>query len=211
MMGLGGALVAGMVMGPLTDAWITRRLAEIGLERSGVGRRARRWVLTGVLVLGWLLTVRLVGWSGLLPAHLAWVTITAALVITDLEHRLIPNRILYPGTGITAVLLTVGALLEGTPGRLGGAVMAAVLCLVGMGILAAAARGAMGMGDVKLSALLGLVCGYQGVPTAFLGILWGFVIGGVAALALLVLRRAHRHTQIPFAPALVAGAWLSLL
>lgn len=211
MMGLGGALVAGMVIGPLTDTWITRRLAEIGLERSGVGRRARRWVLTGVLALGWLLAVRLVGWSGLLPAHLAWVTITAALVITDLEHRLIPNRILYPGTGITAVLLTLGALLEGTPGRLGGAVTAAALCMVGMGILAAAARGAMGMGDVKLSALLGLVCGYHGVPTAFLGILWGFVIGGVAALALLVLRRAHRHTQIPFAPALVAGAWLSLL
>ena len=123
-------------------------------------------------------------WTGALPAHLVWVTVTAVVIMTDLEHRLIPNRILYRGGATTAMLLLIGAL--------------AVL-----------GKGALGMGDVKLSALLGLVCGYWGVEVALRATLSGFLIGGTVALALMVTRRAHRHTQIPFAPALVAGAWWS--
>ena len=67
------------------------------------------------------------------------------------------------------------------------------------------------MGDVKLSAVLGLVCGYWGVEVALRAILSGFLIGGVAALVLMIARRAHRHTQLPFAPFLVAGSWWSML
>ncbi len=209
MMRLGGALVVGMAIGPLVDAWITRRLAVIGLARPRAFRSAARWILTAALGVGWLLALRNVGWTAVLAAHLVWVTVTAALVITDLEHQLIPNRILYPGTAGTAVLLVAGAVFDHNPGQLGGAALGALLCLGGMGLLAAAARGAMGMGDVKLSALLGLICGYRGIGVAPRAILFGFVIGGVAALVLLC-RRARRDTQIPFAPALVAGAWMSL-
>ncbi len=140
MIGLGGAFVAGIAMGLLADTWITRRLADLGLDRPGRWRPATRWILTGALGLGWPLAVAVVGWAGVLAAHLVWVTVTAALVITDLEHKLIPNRILYPGTGITAVLLVLGALFDRTPGRLGGAFLAAILCLAGMGVLTAVAR-----------------------------------------------------------------------
>ena len=110
---------------------------------------------------GWAVALHLLGWVGVLPAHLLWVTLTSALVMTDLEHKLIPNRMLYPGTAITAALLAAGSLLDQTPGRLAGALSGAALCLVGMGLLAALGKGALGMGDVKLSALLGLLCGYQ--------------------------------------------------
>ena len=211
MIELGGALGAGAAMTPLVDAWITRRLAAMGLPRSAARRAATRRLLPTLLGLGWALAFARVGWAGSLPAHLAWATVTTALVITDLEHHLIPNRILYPGTGVTAALLAAGAFLDRTPDRLGSAALGALLCLVGMAALAALARGAMGMGDVKLSALLGLLCGYRGVTTALAAILSGFLIGGVAALVLLLTRRAHRHTRIPFGPALVAGAWISLL
>lgn len=211
MIGLGGALLAGMAIGPMADAWITRRLAGMGLERPDAWRPATRWLLVAALGLGWALAVGKVGWTVTLPAHLAWVTVTAALVMTDLEHKLIPNRILYPGTGITAALLAAGVLLDGAPGRLGSAAVGAVLCLGGMAMLAALARGAMGMGDVKLVALLGLICGYQSVTTALRAILSGFLIGGVVAVVLLLARRADRRTRIPFAPALVAGAWSCLI
>ena len=211
MIGWGGAFAVGVGIGPLVDAWITGRLAGIGLGRPREWRPLTRWVLTAALGVGWLLAVWKVGWTGVLAAHLVWVTVTAALVITDLEHRLIPNRILYPATGMVALLLAAGALFDRTPGRMAGAVIGAVLCMVGMGLLAVVSGGAMGMGDVKLSALLGLVCGYQGTGVALRAVLLGFVIGGAVALVLLLSRRAHRHTQIPFAPALVAGAWMSLL
>lgn len=210
MIALGGAFAAGIAITPLVDSWITRRLAAMGLPGSAARRPATRWLLAAVLGLGWALAFARVGWTGSLPAHLVWATVTAALVITDLEHQLIPNRILYPGTGVTAALLAAGAFVDQTPDRLGSAALGAVLCLLGMGALAALARGAMGMGDVKLSALLGLLCGYQTTVTALRALLIGFLIGGAAALLLLMTRRATRHTQIPFGPALVVAAWLSV-
>ena len=112
---------------------------------------------------------------------------------------------------MTAALLLVGALLASAPDRLGSAALGAALCLTGMGLLSATTRGAMCMGDVKLSVLLGLICGYRGVITTLYAILFGFMIGGAAALVLMITRRAHRRAQIPFAPSLVAGGWWSLL
>ena len=211
MIGLGGALLAGAALGPLVDGWITRQLARQGLHRSPGWRPATRWLLPAALGVGWAATWSMVGWTGVLPAHLVWVTVTSALVVTDLEHKLIPNRILYPGTAVTAVLLTVGSLVDQLPGRMGAAALGAVTCLVAMGVLSAVGKGALGMGDVKLSVLLGLVCGFRGVVVAAQAILYGFLVGGAIAVLLLVTRRGHRQTQIPFAPALVAGAWWSLL
>lgn len=211
MMEVGGAFLAGFVIGPAVDVRITRQLARRGLDRPESWRPATRWVLSVILGTGWAAISIGVGWSGVLAAHLVWVTVIASVVVTDLEHRLIPNRILYPGGAVTALLLLVGALLDGTPGRLGSAALGAGLCLLGMGTLSVLGRGALGMGDVKLSAVLGLVCGYWGVEVALRAILSGFLIGGVAALVLMIARRAHRHTQLPFAPFLVAGSWWSML
>ena len=211
MIQLGGAFVAGFAIGPAMDAWITRQLAGRGLERPESWRPATRWLLSVTLGMGWAAMFSGVGWNGALAGHLVWATLTASVVITDLEHRLIPNRILYPGAAVTAILLLTGALLDGTPGRLGSAALGAALSLLVMGTLSALGRGALGMGDVKLSAVLGLVCGYWGVEVALKAILWGFLIGGVAALGMMITRRAHRGTQLPFAPFLVAGAWWALL
>ena len=211
MIELGGAFLAGFVIGPAVDVWITHQLERRGLDRPESWRPATRWVLSVILGTGWAAISIGVGWSGVLAAHLVWVTVIGAVVVTDLEHRLIPNRILYPGGAVTALLLLVGALLDGTPGRLGSAALGAGLCLLGMGALSVLGRGALGMGDVKLSAVLGLVCGYWGVEVALRAILSGFLIGGVAALGLMIARRAHRRTQLPFAPFLVAGSWWSML
>ena len=65
----------------------------------------------------------------------------------------------------------------------------------------------MGFGDVKLAGVLGLYLGWLGLgrgrqPAAFLGFLFGGVVGG----ALMVVRRAGRKSQIPFGPFMLAGA-----
>ncbi len=209
MIELGGVFLAGIGIGLAVDRWIARRLAQSGLGRSPTWRPATRWMLTAALGVGWAAMLRKAGWTWVLPAHVVWVTVTGALVMTDLEHKLIPNRILYPGTAITGVLLLIGALAERTPGRLASAALGALLCLAGMGVLSVLGKDALGMGDVKLSALLGLVCGYRGWEVALQSILSGFLIGGAVAVLLMPTRKAHRHTHVPFSPALVAGAWWS--
>ncbi|MCQ3804460.1 MAG: A24 family peptidase [bacterium] len=210
MIEVGGALLAGAALGPAVNVWVTRQLARRGLGRSPAWRSAIRWMLPAVLGVGWAAMWSTMGWTAVLPAHLAWFTVTSALVVTDLEHKLIPNSILYPGTAVTATLLSVGAFVDPASGRMGTAVAGAVVSLVGMGLLEVAGKGALGMGDVKLSVLLGLVCGFRGVVVAVQAILYGFLIGGGMAVILLLTRRAHRRTQMPFAPALVVGAWLAL-
>jgi leader peptidase (prepilin peptidase)/N-methyltransferase len=210
MIAMGGVFVVGMALGPLVDDRITSLLARQDLGRADGWRPATRWVLILGMGVGWALTWHWIGWAAVLPAHLLWVTLTLALAIIDLEHKLVPNRILYPGGSLTGVLLAVGAFVDQTPGKLGGAILGAVLCLVAMAVLAAVGRGSLGMGDVKLSALLGLVCGYQSVLLACQSVLIGFLIGGLTAALLIVLGRAHRHTLMPFAPFLVAGSWWCL-
>jgi len=75
-------------------------------------------------------------------------------------------------------------------------------------VLALASPGGLGMGDVKLAALLGLYLGWLGWAAVVLGALAGFVVQAVVALALLAARRIGLRGELPFGPAMLAGAAL---
>jgi leader peptidase (prepilin peptidase)/N-methyltransferase len=64
----------------------------------------------------------------------------------------------------------------------------------------------MGMGDVKLAALIGLVLGALGLRYVAVAAAAGILAGGLGAIALLVFKRASRKQAIPFGPYLAAGA-----
>jgi leader peptidase (prepilin peptidase)/N-methyltransferase len=74
-------------------------------------------------------------------------------------------------------------------------------------VMAVAGRGAMGAGDVKLAAALGAVLGW---PAVFPALLYGIIAGGVAALLLLLLRRAERKSYFAYGPYLALGAVIVL-
>jgi leader peptidase (prepilin peptidase)/N-methyltransferase len=82
---------------------------------------------------------------------------------------------------------------------------------VGSGHLAVAILpgGGLGLGDVKLAAVLAFVLGLVGWPAVLLGVLVPYLINGPIALYLLLRRRASRHTPLPFGPALLAGALIA--
>jgi len=68
--------------------------------------------------------------------------------------------------------------------------------------------GALGMGDVKLAALLGLYLGWLGWSTVLTGAVAGFVVQAALALVLLAARRVGRRDALPFGPAMLVGAAL---
>ena len=68
--------------------------------------------------------------------------------------------------------------------------------------------GGMGLGDVKLAALIGLVVGF---PLVLLALFLSFVLGGAVGAAALLARRAGMKDALPFAPFLAAGAMVALL
>ncbi len=125
-----------------------------------------------------------------------------AVLVIDLEQRRVLNVMLLPG----AILALGFSLLPGTP-SLGHALLGG---LIGFGfflLIALVGRGAMGAGDVKLAGLIGMMTGFPNVISA---LVIGIVFGGIAALALLISRRATRKSTMAYAPYLALGALLTL-
>ena len=151
-----------------------------------------------------------VGAEWVLPAYLWFVAVTLVLTLTDLDRKLIPNRILFPSSAFAAALLAIGALLDGSFTDLGRAAAAAGILFLSLLVIALAARGGFGMGDVKLGALLGLFLGYIGWETLVVGGVGAFLLGGVVSLLLLALRIKGRKDAIPFGPYLVLASWIAI-
>lgn len=166
--------------------------------------RNRLWAFTFELLTAGLLalfawyygpSIRLV-LAGLYVVLLLWIA------YIDLEYRLVPNRLSYPGVALGLA----GSLFWPRLGLV-NAVEGAVVGLLIMGMLDLIGRGKLGTGDTKLAVAIGAMRGLTGSWEAvFIGILLG---GLGAAFALVVLRRT-RKSYIPYAPYLVAGAIISL-
>ncbi|MGH9150596.1 MAG: prepilin peptidase [Acidimicrobiales bacterium] len=146
-----------------------------------------------------------------LPAFCVFFAALLAVALVDLEHRTIPNRIVYPTLFTAVPLLTAAAALGGDWARwrdaaLGGAAAFAALWVVWF----VAPRG-MGYGDVRLAGVIGLYLGWLGLGHVLLGLFLGFLLGGVVGAALLASRRRGRKDAVPFGPFLAAGAVLATL
>ncbi|MCA1830082.1 MAG: A24 family peptidase [Actinomycetota bacterium] len=148
-----------------------------------------------------------------LIAYLPLVWALVVLSFIDAEHKLLPNKIVYPTTVAGVVLLAIAAALGPGIGRFGTALIGGAAAFVFFFLIALVYPAGMGMGDVKLSFLLGMMLGY--LPKAgarvFLGLFLGFFIGAVGGIALIAARKGGRKSQIPFGPYLVAGTIIGVL
>jgi leader peptidase (prepilin peptidase)/N-methyltransferase len=153
-----------------------------------------------------LLTALTVLRTGLSWELLAVVGVLLALV--DLQHRLLPNRVVLPALAAGTALLLLAALADGAWDALLRAVLGAAALFAVYLVLALVSPGGLGMGDVKLAALVGLYLGWLGWAAVVLGALAGFVVQAVVALGLLATRRIGLRGELPFGPAMLAGAAL---
>lgn len=145
------------------------------------------------------------GLSWLLPAYLFFAAVAVLLSVIDIQHRLLPNAIVYPSCVIAVLLLSVAAIVGHDPSALGRAGLGG-LVLLGFFLLSAVLRpNSVGMGDVKLAAVVGLYLGYLGWSAVVVGALSAFVFAALAGVALMLAGRAGRKSTVPFGPALFAG------
>lgn len=148
---------------------------------------------------------------GALPAFCVWGAGLIALSAIDLDHHRLPNRVLYP-TGFLAGGLLIAA--SGAAGEWRSLLDAALGGLVGFGfffIVWLVAPAKMGYGDVRLSALNGILLGWLSVGHVGVAILLGSATASVVGILLIALHRAGRATPIPFGPFLAFGAWAAFL
>jgi len=145
-----------------------------------------------------------------LVAYLYLAAISVALAVIDVETQRLPNPIVLPAYIVGLAMLGAAAVLAGDPGPLLTAVAAAAVFAVLYAIPAFARPGSMGMGDVKLAGVLGLFLGWLGATSAVVGLVAGFLLGGIAGAALLLTGRG-RGAKLALGPWLLAGAWVGIL
>lgn len=132
-----------------------------------------------------------------------------AVIFIDIDHHIIPNSITLPG-----IALGLGLALFAPQGRvgfrdalLGALVIGGLLWAVSAGYERLRGQIGLGMGDVKLMAMLGAFLGLQGALGALLvGSLVGLVYGGIMIAA----KGTGRDTHIPYGPALALGGLVFL-
>lgn len=170
-----------------------------------------RYPLVEVLTAGLFVVVALrFGWSWSLPAELAFVAGLVALAFCDLDHFLLPKRIVYPTGVLVLAGLLLATVIQGSWHRLWIALAAGGGEFLVMFAINALSPRALGFGDVRLGAVLGLALGWLGVWPAFLGFFLANLIGAVIGVALIATRRATRRTPIPYGVFLAIGAVLAL-
>ncbi|MSO42352.1 MAG: prepilin peptidase [Solirubrobacterales bacterium] len=138
-----------------------------------------------------------------LALGLAFVSILAAVTLTDLERHLIPNAILAVGA-----VIGVGIVVATDPSSLPERAISAAAAGGFLLIFALAYPRGMGMGDVKLAAVMGLYLG----PEVAAAILVAVAAGAVVGVAMIALQgKEARGRAIPFGPFLALGGVVALL
>lgn len=140
---------------------------------------------------------------------LFWVLVVLSGI--DIDHKLLPNRIVLPATAVMTVLLLGAALAGPGIGAWVRALVAGAASFAGFLVIALISPKGMGMGDVKLSAVLGMGLGYFGYARVFVGFFIAFLLGAVGGILLILARRGGMKSEIPFGPYLAAGTVIGIL
>ena len=134
-------------------------------------------------------------------ATLSCVLISAAFI--DIDHRIIPDKLNLFGIISGAMLVFLPDSLSVKSALLGIAAGGGLLLLV-----AVISRGAMGGGDIKLFAVIGL---FLGLEKTLLALFLTFLLGGIAGVLLIATKIKSRKDYIPFGPFIGIGAFIAIM
>lgn len=134
--------------------------------------------------------------------HLIAVSFLIIVFFYDLKHYIIPDKVIYPAI-IIAFLFSLPLLMSDLSFVLsaflaGGFFLAIVLITRGKG---------MGIGDIKLGFLMGLLLGWPHIVTA---LFLAFILGSVVGVLLILLGKKGLKSEVPFGPFLITGTFLAL-
>ena len=185
-------------------SWVALR-GRCGQCRAPISPRYP--VVEIVTALTWLLVAWLTPPGWLLASRLLLATALIVLFVIDLEHQLLPNAITLPGIGVGFAFSFVTPL---------GPVDSLIGILLGGGILYAIAAGyyllrkeeGMGMGDVKMLAMVGAFLGWRAV---LLTVVLSSFAGAVIGLLIIAWHRGDMRYALPFGTFLALATLVAML
>jgi leader peptidase (prepilin peptidase)/N-methyltransferase len=152
-----------------------------------------------------------IGYSWSLPAYLVLAAGLLALACIDMEHLLLPKRIVYPVLILVSVSLVAAAATTHHWHYLLVAGISAVAWFILFFVMNAVSPRILGFGDVRLAPVLGLALGWLGVRYVLLGFFAANLIGAILGLSLIATKQMSREQQIPYGVFLALGTMLAIL
>ena len=160
-------------------------------------------LVTGVL---FVLVVWLTPLGPLVFSRLIFVCILIALFGIDLEHQILPNTITLPGIAIGLIFSFIAP--PGWPASLAGIVLGAgILYGIAWAYYLVRREEGLGMGDVKMLAMIGAFLGWKAVLVTL--VLSSFS-GALVGLTLIAARRGGMRLALPFGTFLALGAMAAM-
>ncbi|MBZ0100520.1 MAG: prepilin peptidase, partial [Taibaiella sp.] len=146
------------------------------------------------------------------------IILLIAVFFIDADHRIIPDELVLSGLAGGVILLVYNMLNPGqliygddkwwTPlaGILSGSGVLLLVAIIGM--LVYRTDDAMGMGDVKLFAPIGMFLGWK---LCLAALFFSIILAGVASIILIIVRIKKKKDTIPFGPFIVIGTYLCII
>ena len=132
------------------------------------------------------------------------------IFVYDLKHYLIPDKIIYPAIGVTLIYdlclgftkspLILGDFVNPLISAFGAAGFFLLIVLVSRGRW-------MGVGDIKLAFLMGLLLGG---PNILVALFFAFFSGAIIGIGLVSVKKKSLKSEVPFGPFLVAGTLVAM-
>lgn len=165
---------------------------------------------TGALFLAVSIRMAAVDQLAALPAYLCFAALAVVLALIDLDTHRLPNSIVLPAYPVLGVLLTVAAAWQQQWADLERSAAGAAILFAFYLVVATVYPAGMGMGDVKLSGLIGAVLAYLSWGALVTGAFGAFVLGSLVGIAVIAAHRGSGKTALPFGPFMLMGALIGI-
>ncbi|MFE8884703.1 prepilin peptidase [Pseudarthrobacter enclensis] len=195
------AALLGAALSPIAEALIAKLLPRLGsVPRLQV--RITTAALTGVACGAFALRF---GLTAFLPAFILLAVTGAQLARIDFLLHLLPNPLVLLLLASGVILLLIASLFGQHADNMPRALFSMLILFAAYLILGLISPGAIGMGDVKLAAPIGLYLGYLGWAQLLYGGLLGFILNGVVTV-LAVARKGRKNTaEVAHGPSMLAA------
>ena len=199
--------VGAVLVSPLLASWTIGLTTDRATSTAGWWQ-PRRVGATRLILVAAVAAVLTATAAGSVPLAAWWLFAAAGAVlcVVDVQHHLLPGRLVYPLAFVVVVALGVSASVTGEPERLLRAILAAAMVGAVWFAVAFTTPSAMGLGDVRVAALAAGLLGWTSWSAVLAGQLAAFGLAAVTAAILAVTSpHAGRAMQVPMGPALIAG------
>ncbi len=151
------------------------------------------------------------GWHAVLPAYLYLAAVGVALAMIDFDHHRLPDALTLPSYPVALALLGVAAIAEDGHTPFLRALLGMVVLFAFYALMWLVYPAGMGLGDVKLSGVLGLYLGWLGWGALVVGAFSAFLLGGLVGIGVILFAGGGRKTKVPFGPFMLLGALIGIL